>query len=175
MSGVQLEVSRTRGDIVKGIAANMARSRGALLAYVIGALIVAVIAILANADVSTQTKVIIGAIAFAAMLVLYSIIIILGVLFAAQKSWKAPGTLDPVKYTFSDEGLGVEASIGHGMTSWVAWKTAFETKSLIVIRHQFNMIHIIPKRGLSKDLLNAVKSMLNKHLKTARLQMENAE
>ncbi|HYD86140.1 MAG TPA: YcxB family protein [Vitreimonas sp.] len=170
MSAVSFEVTRTRGDILKGIAANTLRSPGTLAWYVGGSAVVAGIAVWVNRYESAQALVLIGLLAFAAMLALYTLILAFCVLLAARKTWALPGASDPVTYTLSKEGLGVLASTGHGLTAWATWKAAFESASLIVIRHQLNLIHIIPKRGMTDDTLHKVRSVLRANVKNVRLQ-----
>lgn len=175
MSEVRFEVSRTRGDIFKGIAANLLRSPGSLAWYIGGAALVAGIAVWSNRYDAPESLLLIGLVAFVAMLALYCMIMLACVLFAAQKTWRMQGALDPVAYTFSADGLAVVAKVGHGHTAWSDWKTAFETRSLIVIRHQFNLIHVIPKRQLSADVLRQIRTVLSQNLKNARLQPATAE
>lgn len=172
MSDVRFEVSRTREDLWKGIAANLLRSPGTLAWYAGGSVVVAIIAIWANRDESYEALLLIGLVAFAAMLAVYTVMMALSVFLAARKTWSLPGALDPVSYTLSSEGLNVSASTGHGLTSWSAWKSAFETRSLIVIRHQFNLIHVIPKRALDAATLEGVRVVLRANL--AKTQLEPA-
>lgn len=174
MSAVQVEVVRTRSDILKGIAANVLRSPAAFASYLGGALVVAVIAVVVNTDETMEAMIGAGLVAFVGMLFVYLVIQAICVPLAARKSWSSPGMLEPVKFTFSDEGLGVESNVGHGTTSWIIWKGAFETNSLIVIRHQMNLLHIVPKRDLSANAIAGIRSILKKHIKNAHLRMETA-
>jgi|GEM_PF-3212706 len=164
MSDVRFEVSRTRGDIWKGIAANSLRSPATLAWYVGGSAVVAAIAVTVSDRADVGETLIVGSVAFVAMLMLYAAILVFCIFLAAQKTWSLPGALDPVSYSLSPEGLGVSASTGHGVTAWSAWKLAFETNSLIVIRHQFNLLHIIPKRDLAVETLQRIRSVLTVNL-----------
>ncbi len=175
MSDVHFEVSRTREDLWKGIAANSLRSPGTLAWYVGGSAVVALISMWANRRDGAEALVFIGLVAFVGMLALYAVIMAFSVFAAARKTWRLPGALDPVTYTLSNEGLNVSASTGHGLTAWSAWKTAFETKSLIVIRHQFNLIHVIPKRALDAVTLESVRAVLRANLAKTQLQPAAAE
>ncbi|MES1200720.1 MAG: YcxB family protein [Pseudomonadota bacterium] len=81
--------------------------------------------------------------------------------FAATKAWSAPGGQGAVLYTLSPDQLAVKSDYGSGDTKWTVWKKAFETKSLIVIRHHMNLMHIIPKRDLTDETRRHVKALLS--------------
>jgi len=170
MSEVRVEVRRTRGDIFKGILANSLHSPSTLAWCVIGALIVAAIAITVNGDEGLTVMLMAGAIVFAGMLLVHAVVLLFCIWLAALQTWRARGALDTIRYTFSDQGLAIEAASGHGLSHWDTFKRAFETRSLLVIRHQMNLVHILPKRDLAADALQRVRAVLSVHVKDVRFQ-----
>lgn len=169
MSEVRVEVRRTRGDIFRGILANSLHSLGALAWFVGGSFVVAVIAALANSARPAPEMLFVGATAFVVMLLVYAVVLLFSIWLAARQTWRASGALDTIRYTFSDQGLAIEAVNGRGLSHWHAFKRAFETKSLLLIRHHVNMVHILPKRDMGADTLERIRAVLRAHIKDVRV------
>lgn len=165
MSEVSFEVTRTRIDVFKALVANMLRSPGALVWFVVGSLFVAGIAAAVNDTESLPVRTIIFGVAFLAMLVLYAVIMLVCIYFAARKSWTAPGGLAPIKFNLSAAGLAASTETAHGQSGWDNWKSAFETRDLIVIRHHLGLLQIIPKRTLPVDAIARVRDVLRANIK----------
>jgi len=170
MTELRVQVQRTRRDIVSAIAANVIRSPGTLAWYAVGSLAVAGISVAVNRDRPPEQIALVAAIVFTGMLLLYSLIVGFSIAVAARKTWSVEGAFDPISYTFSDEGLNAVAAVGQGVSQWSMWPFAFETKSLIVIRHQFNLIQIVPKRGLTVNELASLREILRRNVKKVRLE-----
>ncbi|WP_395647779.1 YcxB family protein [Terricaulis sp.] len=84
---------------------------------------------------------------------------------AAGRSMRAVSGAGPITYVFSPDVLEVHTPAGEGKTKWEIWRSAFETKRVIGIRHELNMLHIVPKRDIPAPTLFALKALLRKALK----------
>jgi len=174
MSEVAFEVSRTRDDIVKGIAGNALRSPRSMAWYVGGAAVVATIAVIVSQGDGIAAMLAAGIVAFSGMLLFYSLLFWLTVWMAVRKTERMPGAFEPIKFTLSDAGLRVAATVGEGISLWKLWPFAFETKSVIVVRHELNLIQIIPKRDLASGDVARIRDVLRRNVKKVRLLEEQA-
>ncbi len=165
MSEVSFEVTRTRADVFKALVWNMLRSPGALLWFAAGSLFVAGIAVVVNDDESSSARAIIFGAAFLTMVVVYAVIMLACIYFAARKSWTAPGGLAPIEFNLSPAGLAASTETAHGQSGWANWKSAFETNSLIVTRHHLGLLQIIPKRNLPPDVIARIRDVLRMNIK----------
>jgi hypothetical protein len=169
VSEVSFEATRTRGDVFNGLLANALRSPATLLWYAGGAAFIAVLAVIVNGEETLATRALIFAIAFLAMAVFYSLLLLACLYFAARKSWSAPGGLASIKFELSPSGLAAASATAQGVSGWDNWKAAFETKSLIIVRHHLGLLQIIPKRALSADLVARIRGVLRENMKRVRL------
>ncbi|MEQ1618021.1 MAG: hypothetical protein ABL883_06715 [Terricaulis sp.] len=165
MSEVSFEATRTRTDVLKALIANTWRSPAALLWYIGGSLLVAGIAFAVNDEQTVVTRMVVFAAAFGAMVAFYSLLFFVCLLFAARKSWTAPGGLEPIKFNLSATGLSAATATAQGQSGWDNWKAAFETNSLIVIRHHLGLLQIIPKRNLDAMTVGRIREVLRAHIK----------
>ena len=171
MDEIRIDVRRTRTDIWKGITANLLRSASSYVSSVAAILFLTGLAIFVNIDEGVEPAIIAGSVVFVGMIALYALIYAFCIFLAVRKTVKLPGAFESVGYTFSPEGLGAVATSGQGRSSWDMWPLAFETKSLFVIRHQLNLIQIIPKRELTGGQTNAVRAALTRYVKKTSLQV----
>ncbi len=165
MSEVSFEATRTRSDMFNGLMANVLRSPPTLLWYAGGAAFIAVLAAAMNDEETFPVRSLIFAIAFLAMAIFYSLLLLACVYFAARKSWSAPGGLVPIKFELSSSGLAAASATAHGVSGWDNWKAAFETKSLIVIRHHLGLVQIIPKRAMTAEMVERIRHVLRENIK----------
>lgn len=174
MSEVSFEATRTRADVLQALIANTLRNPSALMWYFAGSVIVAGIAVAVSDDEAAPTRIIIFGAAFVAMLAFYSLFLLVCLFFAARKSWTAPGGLAPIKFNLSAAGLGAATATAQGLSGWDNWKSAFETESLIVIRHHLGLLQIIPKRALSAETVARIREVLRANIK-GRVRLANEE
>lgn len=165
MSEVSFEATRTRGDVFNGLMANALRSPPTLLWYAGGAAFIAVVAAAVNDEETIPVRALIFAIAFLAMAIFYSALLLACLYFAARKSWSAPGGLAPIKFELASSGLAAATATAQGVSGWDNWKAAFETKSLIVIRHHLGLVQIIPKRAMPAELVERIRHVLRENIK----------
>lgn len=110
---------------------------------------------------------------YSLIVALYYISLLAMVWYVAQKNWNAPGALSPLSYVFTPAGVEVAYAMGRGETAWALWKSALETRNLILVRHGLGLLHIIPKRDLTPSDLSRLRAMLREHLgASARLSRE---
>lgn len=106
----------------------------------------------------------------AALLVVLALVVALYLLVAAL-SWRTPGYLQPISYVFSPSGVRGQTIAATTETTWVVYRRACETRSLLILSQAAGIVQIIPKRDLSSQTLNAVRRMLREHLgRRARVQ-----
>lgn len=161
---VSVEVTRTKADYFEAVMANAVQSRGSLLSLLIPPFIV-VAAVLATRDYLPFGERLNQAFGFGALIAGFTLALFAGlILWSSWRSWGSPGALDRIKYTFTDDALAIEAKMGAGESKWAIWKRAFETQNLILIRHQLNMIHILPKRDIDAATQERLKALLRRVL-----------
>jgi hypothetical protein len=170
MDPLRFEVRRTRADIWNGITANLLRAPTSYISSAVGILIVSGIAVFVNLDEGLAAAALAGAVAVGGMMLLYALMYAFCIYIAVRKTLKLPDALDPVSYVLSPEGLGALAKSGQGQSAWELWPVAFETKSIFVIRHQLNLIQIIPKRYLAPDLVADIRAMLVRYVRKTSMQ-----
>lgn len=160
MNEIGFEITRTKGDYLSALLSNLWRNPAVLAWCAVGSIIVAGIAMTVNAEEPAPARFVIGGVALAAMLGVYALSMSLSVLLAARKSWTAPGALGPINFKLSAEGLFASTATANGLSAWSNWRGAFETRSQIVIRHHLGLIQIFPKKGLTPDVLRAIRKIL---------------
>lgn len=165
MSEISFEATRTRADVLKALIANTLRSPGTLAWFIGGSVFVAGIAFAVNDEQPMATRFFVFAAALVAMLAFYSLLLLVCLFFAARKSWTAPGALESIKFNLSAAGLSAATTTAQGQSGWDNWKAAFETKSLIVIRHHLGLLQIIPKRNLDLATMGEIRETLRAHIK----------
>lgn len=161
---VEITIQRTRADYFWGLLFEALNGRMLWLAILIPPAAEAMLALrstegadaaLRVQEVLTRSGVtLIGVLAFVA--VLYLII--------AAICWRAPGYLGPISYVFSSAGVRGQTQVTTTETAWAAYRGAFETRSLLILRQGAGIVQIIPKRTLSSQTINAVRRMLREHL-----------
>lgn len=165
MSEVAFEVTRTRADMFKGIFAHLLRSPSTWSWYIGGALVVAVVVVVVNGGEATSNLAMTFGVTFVVMMAVFLLTALASIYFAARKSWMAPGALQPIKFVLSAEGLQATAGTASGRSGWDNWKGAFETRSLIVIRHSLGLLQIIPTKALPAQTASAIRALLIANLK----------
>ncbi len=170
MDELRFEVRRSRADIWNGITANLLRAPSSYISSAIAILIVSGIAVFVNLDEGLKTAALAGALVIGGMAVLYALIYAFCIYLAVRKTLKLPGALDPVSYVLSPDGLSAAAKSGQGQSAWELWPVAFETKSIFVIRHQLNLIQIIPKRDLAADTVADIRALLVRYVRKTSMQ-----
>ena len=156
---IRIEVTRNRADFVSAVWANFWQS-GAWLWIVAGAAALGLaIGVLAHnqgdAD-ALSDGVQVGSIFGAVTIPAYALLITL----TAWRSWRQPGALDPVAYTFTPDTLEVKTPVGGGATRWLVWNRAFENGRVLIIRHRLNLMHFLPKRQIPAETLARLKALL---------------
>jgi len=170
MDKLRFEVRRTRGDIWKANIGNLLRSPGSMAWYIGGAIFVASLSLIVTISNGLMPALLAAALVFLGMIALYALIVALSIFMAVRKTMSVRGALDPIEFTLTPEGLGAVATSGHGQSSWDVWPVAFETRSLFVLRHQFNLIHVSPKRDLVPENVIAVRATLTRYVKKTHMQ-----
>lgn len=170
---ITVEVTRTQRDYFEGVMANLISWPWGFLRLFIPPLI-GMTAIYMTSDYLPLGERLnetfgLGSILLGFMFLLTALI----VGWSAWRAWSAPGALDRITYTFTPEGFGVKTAMGEGQTKWAIWKRASETQSVILIRHQLNMMHILPKRDIDPATLTKLKALLRRVLK-GRVQFQEA-
>lgn len=174
MSGSELSftVTRTKADYLSAIAVASLRSPSVPIFFAIALLFVLVPNALENGRIRTEQLGVIAMI-YAGLIALYYVALAGAAWLIARKNWQAPGALSPLSYTFSPGGIASSYELAHGQTAWPLWRSAIETRSLILIRHALGPIHIIPKRDLDRATVLRLRALLRERLGAkARLKTE---
>lgn len=167
---IHLTVRRTKADYFWGVMVSALRNARMWLLYAAGAIFVAAIAVVMNSDNPLWVRAVMAVGTFTLMMLFYALFYVICVVFAATKNWKLPGAFSEIAFDLSDEGIAVSSDTGSGVSKWIVWKSSFETKRLIIIRHQTGLIQIIPKRDLTPTTLERVRAMLAAHLAPQQVQ-----
>jgi hypothetical protein len=165
VSGSELTftATRTKADYFWAIAFNALRSPIVPIVFAVALLFVLVPNVLENGGLRPSDLGVLAGL-FAAIVALYYVALLVAVWFTARRNWSAPGALSPLSYTFSSEGIAASYELAHGKTTWPLWRSAMETKGLILICHTLGPIHIIPKRDLDRAIVLRLRALLREHL-----------
>lgn len=174
MTEVSFEITRTRADTFNAILTVLLRSPSTWAWYVGGALVVAVVAVAMSQDETVWAQLIVAGLVFLAMMTVFMLTALGSVYLAARKSWSAPGGLAAIKFQLSPAGLSAATATAQGVSGWDNWKAAFETNSLIIIRHHLGLVQIIPKRALPAELVGRIRRVLRENLKGSVRMVDEA-
>jgi hypothetical protein len=156
---VAFSVKRSSGDVFWGVLWSALHNVRIWVSYLMGALIVAGIWFVVHRSGFSE-KLAGAGIAFGLMICLYAGLFVLSVGFATLRSRKMAGASDRIAYEISSEGMKVVTETGRGESKWRVWKSWFETKRLIIIRHQIGLVQIVPKRQISDEQLQRIRRVL---------------
>lgn len=157
-ANLSFTITRTKADYFWAIAFNALKSPVIPIFFALAMVLALAPAALKGALIASDFL-IAGAI-YAGLLVFYYLSLLAVVWLSARKNWSSPGALEPLRYSFSAEGIEASYSMGQGHMAWPMWKSAFETNALILIRHTLGVIHIIPKRDLDVATLARLRALL---------------
>jgi hypothetical protein len=156
---IRVEITRNRADYLSAVWANFWQS-GAWLwiaggAVALGVAIGALSYSQGNPD-AVPEGLHVTAVFAAVTIPAYALLLSL----TAWRSWRQPGALEPVAYTFTRESIEVKTKVGASTTQWPVWSRAFENGRILVIRHRLNLMHFLPKRQIPAETLTRLKALL---------------
>lgn len=161
---VELTIQRTRADYFWGLLFEALQGRFLWLAILIPPAAEATLALRSTEGAETalrvQEVITRGGVALVVVLALVAVLYLL----IAALSWRAPGYLAPISYVFSSDGVRGQTQATSTETAWIAYRRAFETRSLLILSQAAGIVQIIPKRDLPSQTLNAVRRLLREHL-----------
>lgn len=160
---IRIEVTRDKRDYFSAIWANYLYGGG--IWWAVGGALVFFLVILALAisDGDPRPWAAGGAAAFIFIVVIVPLNALI-IYLTAARSASQPGALDPISYVFTAEAIEVKSAIGSGVTKWLAWRRAFETSRVLVIRHHVNIMQFLPTRQIPTETLSRLRKLLRRAL-----------
>jgi len=162
MSGeaIHIEITRDRRDYVSAAFANLFTGPSLLLAVAAGIVLMALIET-AGALLVVKSVTLTSALGAGLLFMLFLAVVCFGVTWlSAFASWRLPGALSPIAYTFTPDAIEVRASAGESKLNWSNWRSAFENQRVLIIRHQLGHIYILPRRQIDVDAQARLKALL---------------
>lgn len=165
-----ITVQRVAADYFDAILASGLRSKGQWVSlFVVGAIYIAVAFFISDGDaLGERLLIVVGlpalclAVVFAGTVACYW--------FMARAVWRSPGASAAITYVFDDSGVTTRSELGEGRAVWAVFSAAFENGRSIVFRSHPGLLHIVPKRTQSSEVLDALRAQLRRNI-TGRVDL----
>ena len=86
---------------------------------------------------------------------------------------KTPGVLDPITYTFTQNGVTAQYTNATNQADWSLVKGCYETSEFIFIKMQRGSFHLVPLRQVTNQQVAALRGALRTHLSEKKIHLRD--
>ena len=113
---------------------------------------------------AAETSGLVGVYAGAGALIIGVLSFGLIVYLSVRTTIKTPGVLDPITYTFTQDGVTAQYTKGMNQADWSLVRGCYETSRFIFIKMQRGTFHLVPLPQVTSEQATALRAILRTHL-----------